>query len=187
MRKIILAVDDEECVLRSLCRLFRSEHYDFVCFTSPVEALAELKTIKPHIIISDNKMPHIPGVDFLSRAEMISQRSLRILLTGYTVQDDGCGTHIDRVMAKPWHNDDLEHEVTNTDIHHDKIIVAIVDSAEMKPMHECSFCGSKTISHEIRYDTFTEGMCSNCHTNFNTYVGSSMESSIFKHMIGNVF
>lgn len=187
MKKIILAVDDETSVLRSLNRVFRSKSYDFISFNSPVEALLALKTIKPHIIISDQRMPLIHGADFLSKAKTISQRSLRIMLTGYNLPDDACDHHIDRIMMKPWINDELEHEIVNTTVHYDKIYVSVLDPTRMKGFHECSLCGLEDISHEIRFDNFTEYLCVDCHAKLISYAGSSMESTLIKQMIGNVY
>ncbi len=186
MQTIIMAVDDEEHVLSSLGRLFRNSRYHFVPFHSPVNALNSLKKIKPHIIISDQRMPLIHGSDFLSRAKTISQRSLRIMLTGYTPRDMTDDHHIDRVMMKPWDNDELEHQIMATTIHHDKIFVKVAEKSLKECHHVCGLCGHDEISHELRFDQFTEHICCDCHGKFMTYAGSPMESMLIGQMIGNV-
>jgi response regulator RpfG family c-di-GMP phosphodiesterase len=186
MRKVILAVDDEKSALNSLHRLFRSRHYDFISFDSPVEALDAIKKIKPHIIISDKQMPGMEGIDFLSRAKLISQRSLRILLTGHLHPEDNNAKHIDRIMTKPWDNDELEYEVEKTTVHYDKIIIAKHGFYEMLKNSECSLCGSNDSDHEIRFENFTENICANCYTKLANYADSSMESIMMKQMMGNV-
>ena len=186
MRKIILAVDDEQPVLHSLGRMFENKAYDFVPFNSSVEALLALKTVKPHIIISKKRMPHIHGVDFLSRAKAISHRSLRILLTGNQGSEDTIGDHIDRIMMKPWCDDELEYEVRRTTVHHDKIIVPISDKSGTKNTRGCGMCGSDSTSHEIRFDKYTESICNDCRTKLISFTGSFMEPMLMRQMLGNV-
>ena len=81
MRKI-LVVDDEAEILTALEDLFEDE-YDVVSTTSPAEALRLLEeTPDISVIISDQRMPELPGDQFLARARRIS-RAPAILLTGY--------------------------------------------------------------------------------------------------------
>lgn len=80
----ILFVDDEENILRSLKRLMAEE--DYVVFTATSgEAGLELVRSNPDIalIVSDQRMPQLTGVEFLEKAAEIVPDSLRILLTGY--------------------------------------------------------------------------------------------------------
>jgi two-component SAPR family response regulator len=186
MQKIIMAVDDETSVLRSLNRIFKSRHYEFHPFESPVEALAALKRIRPHVIISDHHMPHIHGDDFLSKAKTISQRSLRIILTGIELRGKGNKRHIDRIMPKPWIPEELESEIMNTTVHKDKIFVPVTSRTGMDESTHCCLCGNCDISHEIRFDDFSECVCTACRSKLMSYAGTSLESMLINTMIGNV-
>jgi response regulator RpfG family c-di-GMP phosphodiesterase len=144
-----------------------------------------LGKIKPHVIISDNRMPHILGIDFLSRARNMNQRSLRILLTGYSYDCEN-NAHIDKVMQKPWQSDELEFEIANTTVHHDRIIVSIPAQSKTIESRKCSLCGSDSVTHEVRYDSFTECLCEECHVKLDSFTGSYLEPMIMRQMEGNV-
>lgn len=164
MQKTIMAVDDEKSVINSLNRVFRSSQYNFVGFDSPVKAIFALRKIKPHIIISDQCMPHIHGIDFLSRAKSISQRSLRILLTGFEIQKRKSNQDVDRFILKPWDNDELENVVINTIVHNDKIFIPVSPAVMEDDSIRCSLCGIIDISHEVRHNNLTAFVCTDCHS-----------------------
>jgi len=108
----ILFVDDEKNVLQSLKRLFLDEDYTVITANSGEEALEVLKN-NPDIglIVSDQRMPGLMGVDFLEQAKQIAPDSLRILLTGYAdinaVADAINRGGAYRYITKPWKDDEL--------------------------------------------------------------------------------
>ncbi len=79
----ILMLDDEESILKSLSRLLKTEGYELFTCTSGNEALEILKNHEITIIISDQRMPQMTGVEFLQKSIAISPKSIRMLLTGY--------------------------------------------------------------------------------------------------------
>ncbi len=60
----LLLVDDEERILRSLAMLFRGR-YDVIATTDGVEALQHVRSRPVHVVVSDQRMPAISGVDLL--------------------------------------------------------------------------------------------------------------------------
>ena len=68
-----------------------------------------------HVIISDQRMPVMPGVELLRQAREISPHSVRILLTGYSDLASIVGSINDgevyRFISKPWDNQDLQTTV----------------------------------------------------------------------------
>lgn len=108
----ILFVDDEENILRSLKRLFMDEDCEVFTASSGTEALNILKkTDEMGVIISDQRMPGMTGVDFLEQSRKISPHSLRILLTGYAdinaaVEAINRGGAF-RYITKPWKDEEL--------------------------------------------------------------------------------
>jgi len=107
----ILLVDDEKDNLQALQRLLRGIFEVTIC-ASPVEALRLMGLKEFHVIVSDQRMPHMTGVELLERAKKISPQSTRILLTGYTdiesVIDAINRGHIYRYIAKPWDPEELK-------------------------------------------------------------------------------
>lgn len=117
MNEIVLFVDDEENVLRSLNRLFYDKDYNIITAKSGKEGLEILKTNEVAVIISDQRMPEMSGADFLEHAKSISPNSVRIVLTGYadiTAAIDAInkgGAY--RYISKPWNDDDLILTIQN--------------------------------------------------------------------------
>jgi serine/threonine-protein kinase len=65
-----------------------------------------------HVIISDQRMPAMPGVELLRSSREISPRSVRILLTGYSDLAAIVGSinegEVYRFISKPWDNSELQ-------------------------------------------------------------------------------
>lgn len=101
----ILLVDDEKDNLEALQRLLRGL-FQVTAVQSPTEALQLLPQQNFHVIVSDQRMPSLSGVEFLEKAKKLSPHSTRILLTGYTdiesVIDAINRGHIYRYISKPW-------------------------------------------------------------------------------------
>lgn len=108
----ILFVDDEENILRSLRRLLVDEELEVFIANSGEKALDVLRE-NPDIclIVSDQRMPGLTGVDFLERSRQVAPDALRILLTGYadiTAAIDAINRGgAFRYITKPWKDEDL--------------------------------------------------------------------------------
>ncbi len=114
MKYKILVVDDETLNLRTLDRLFRDEH-DVITAESGSEGIDLLAHHDIALIISDQRMPGMNGIDFLTQAARIRRHTTRIILTGYTDVGDlvnaiNSGV-IYRYITKPWINTDLMQTV----------------------------------------------------------------------------
>ncbi len=107
----LLIVDDEKDNLEALRRLLRSQ-YEISVTTSPFEALKLVQQEEFNVIVSDQRMPEMTGVEFLEKAKNVRPSSTRILLTGYTDIDSVIGAinrgNIYRYVAKPWDPEDLK-------------------------------------------------------------------------------
>ncbi len=110
----LLCVDDEQYVLTSLQRLFKHD-YDLHVAMSGVEALEIIRSRQVHVLVSDNRMPGMTGVELLRQVGEISPSTMRILLTGYsdlnaTIDSVNKG-EVFRFITKPWKNDVLRFSV----------------------------------------------------------------------------
>lgn len=83
-RHTVLIVDDEEGILKALKRLLANLQVNVLAATSGQEALNLLKNQPVSLIISDQRMPNMTGVEFLQRSREVSPDSIRVMLTGYT-------------------------------------------------------------------------------------------------------
>jgi response regulator RpfG family c-di-GMP phosphodiesterase len=120
----ILIVDDEPANLRLLERLFRRE-YQIVAATSGAEAFDMLEKHDAAVIISDQRMPGMTGIEFLKRAAEMRPHTVRIILTGYTdvnalVEAINSGI-VYKYVSKPWVNEDLQQTVTRALQHYETI------------------------------------------------------------------
>ena len=82
----LLFVDDERRVLTSMRAMFRREYHVFVA-EGGQEALDIIDQEQIDVVISDQRMPNMTGVEFLSAVKEQSPSIMRILLTGYADLD----------------------------------------------------------------------------------------------------
>lgn len=82
----VLFVDDESCVLRSLHRGLRRHFRDWelIFEERPEKALKQLGTFSPWVVISDKRMPHMDGIEFLEHVRKHCPLAVRIMLSGET-------------------------------------------------------------------------------------------------------
>ena len=101
----VLCVDDEPNILRALSWLLKKE-FEVITSTSGQEALDLIRKDDFDVIISDQRMPEMSGVDFLRETRSIAPRATRILLTGYSDQEAVLRSvnesEIFRYITKPW-------------------------------------------------------------------------------------
>ena len=81
-RHTILIVDDEPDILDSLALSLELD-YEVLTSTNGPEALEMLNENKVSLIISDQRMPKMTGVEFLAEAEVLSPSTVRMMLTGF--------------------------------------------------------------------------------------------------------
>lgn len=102
----ILIVDDEAIILRTLGEMLGDAGYDVVTSLSPTEALNHLRSRRFAVVISDQQMDEMLGLDFLHEARGIQPNASRILVTGLRSLDMVVSAinegEIFRFVAKPW-------------------------------------------------------------------------------------
>lgn len=107
----VLLLDDEERILKSLNAIFRFKYQVFAT-TDGHEALEIIERERPHLVISDQRMPKMSGVDFLRQAKIVCPNTIRILLTGYSDLASIIGSINDgevyRFVNKPWGNQEIQ-------------------------------------------------------------------------------
>lgn len=128
MKHTILVVDDEVDNVDALERLFRRK-YNVLKATSGRQALKLLKDTRVSLIVTDQRMPNMTGVEFLAESMETDPDAIRILLTGFTDIDSVISAinsgQVYRYVTKPWDPVDLANTV-------DKAIERFELSAELK-------------------------------------------------------
>lgn len=114
MKHSILLVDDESDNLDALERLFRKKFKVLKALGGPA-ALKLLQDENPAVIISDQRMPEMQGVEFLKKSIDSHPNAIRVLLTGYTDIDSVISAinsgEIYKYVTKPWDPIDLLNTV----------------------------------------------------------------------------
>ncbi|MBV8063166.1 MAG: response regulator [Nevskia sp.] len=110
----VLFVDDEPRVLTTMRMLFRA-HYEVHFAEGGQQALELLKRQMVDVIVSDQRMPGMTGIELLRAARELNPHAMRILLTGYSDLNAIIGSinegEIFRFVNKPWSNEDLSTTV----------------------------------------------------------------------------
>ena len=106
----ILVVDDEAEILFSLRGLLRQE-FELHTAQSGAEALDIMRRHVIHVLMTDQRMPQMTGVELLQQAKELSPEAVRIVFTGYAdikaVIDAVNQGEIFRYITKPWDPEEL--------------------------------------------------------------------------------
>ncbi|MFT7619673.1 MAG: signal transduction histidine kinase [Planctomycetota bacterium] len=104
-KRTLLIVDDEPDIIQSLQDLLRRD-YRVIGATNPEDGLKLLAKEDVQVIMSDQRMPGMQGVEFLGRCHELSPHAVRLLFTGYAdlvaVIDAINEGQVYRYINKPW-------------------------------------------------------------------------------------
>jgi response regulator RpfG family c-di-GMP phosphodiesterase len=107
----ILYVDDEVNNLTSFKAMFRVKYHVFTAISAD-DAMKILETTPIEIIVTDQRMPNMTGVEFLEKVLEKYPEPMRILLTGYSdmnaVIDAVNKGKIFHYLSKPWNEEELD-------------------------------------------------------------------------------
>ena len=82
MKFNIMFVDDSISVLESLQWMFKDESYYLFAFDNPLDALQVTKTLEWAVVVADQSMQKMDGLEFLKRFQAQSPRTMGIIMTG---------------------------------------------------------------------------------------------------------
>ncbi len=116
LRHTLLVVDDEPDVLDILQRMFQ-RRYRVLSASSGREALAVLRQQPVDVLITDQRMPEMSGIELVAAARAEGIDLTALLLTGYTDPEDIIAAinqgQVYRYITKPWDVNDLLITVKN--------------------------------------------------------------------------
>lgn len=111
----ILFVDNEKAILSSYRRLFNDSGYELFTAECALKAIELLKKEDVDVIVSDQRMPQVCGVEFLKYARKYSPDSIRILCTAYadikTAMDSINKGEVYRYITKPWNSNEIKSAI----------------------------------------------------------------------------
>lgn len=142
MRRFLL-VDDERNVLNALQRAMRQhlliEDLRIELFTDPMQALARCCECQFDLVISDQRMPGMSGVDFLNTMREVAPATVRLMLSASTDFDTALAAineaQVFRFIAKPWRPEELQENIREALLQRDGLLEAerLLDAARRAP------------------------------------------------------
>src|SRR5579871_1764031 len=124
-RHTVLVVDDEPDVVQSVQDLLRLE-YRVLGTTRADEAMKLMQNEEVHIVMTDQRMPEMTGVEFLRQTRGEHPDAIRLLFTGYAdiraVIDAINQGSVFRYITKPWDPEELEVVVRQAVEHHNLLV-----------------------------------------------------------------
>jgi response regulator RpfG family c-di-GMP phosphodiesterase len=121
--RTLLLVDDENNIISALKRTLRCDGYTILTANSGEEGLALLAKHEVGVIISDQRMLHMTGVEFLRKVKTLYPKTLRIVLSGYTELESVTSAinegAICKFLTKPWDDDLLRNNIREAFQHYE--------------------------------------------------------------------
>ena len=126
MERTLLLVDDEESIGAALARLLKPYGYRILRAKSGREGLALLAQNEAGVVVSDQCMPEMTGVEFLTQVKELYPYTVRIVLSGYadldSVTDAINRGAIYKFLTKPWDNETLCANILEAFRHHELML-----------------------------------------------------------------
>jgi len=114
-KRTLLLVDDEKNILSALKRVLRHENCVILTASSAQAGLALLAQQEVDVIVSDQRMPEMSGVEFFRIVKEKFPDAVRIVLSGYTELQSVIGAinegAIYQFLMKPWEDAQLRWHI----------------------------------------------------------------------------
>lgn len=135
VRHTLLVVDDEPDVCDSVQDLLRRD-FRVLKAHNAEEGVRLLQEQEVHLIMTDQRMPQISGVELLSRVRLRYPRAIRILFTGYADLDSVIAAinqgHIFQFIKKPWQPEELQRAVREAAAEYDRLVAQAEELEQLR-------------------------------------------------------
>ena len=157
-RHTLLVVDDEPDVCYSVHDLLRRE-FRVLKARSAAEGIELMQKNEVHIIMTDQRMPAITGVELLSSVRTRHPSAIRMLFTGYLDLEAIIAAinqgHIFRFLKKPWEPEELEAAVHEAAGEYDRLVARIEECQRLKAEVESLRQRVTVLEEEVRRSSST--------------------------------
>lgn len=159
-RHTILIVDDEPDVVRSVKDLLRLD-YNVLGVTNADEAVKLMRENEIDVVMTDQRMPEMTGVELLAKIKGPHPEATRLLFTGYAdiravIEAINQG-NVYRYITKPWDPDELQSIIREACERHDLIVQrrVLLDELEktnqdLRDANDVKAAFIQVASHELR-------------------------------------
>jgi DNA-binding NtrC family response regulator len=114
-KSAILIVDDESSVISALKRTFMNDDIHIISAASGEQGLKMLEGARVDLVISDQNMPGMDGIDFVKKVRTTYPDILTIILTAHADIDNALAAintaGVYKFIVKPWNGDELRMTV----------------------------------------------------------------------------
>ncbi|TAK27318.1 MAG: response regulator [Myxococcaceae bacterium] len=134
-RHCLLVVDDEPNICEAVRDLLR---LDFRVLTahSADEGTRVMTEHEVHIVMTDQRMPQVTGVQLLESVRSRFPQAVRMLFTGYSDSDSIIAAvnrgHIFGFLRKPWEPEELESAVREAADEYDRIVEKLIENERLR-------------------------------------------------------
>ena len=115
MKPNIIFIDDSICVLESLKWIFMDEPYHLFPFVSPLKALSATEAKEFAVVVADQSMPEMAGIEFLENVKQRSPDTEGMIISGYveseTVSNAVNRGVVNRFIEKPLDVNEIKQAV----------------------------------------------------------------------------
>jgi len=110
--RVVVCIDDEPAILASLRRLFRNESCTVLTTEKPDEAMAWVLERNARVLIADQRMPSMTGLQLLEMVKACSPGTVRVMLTGQSdltsIMKRKTIDTVEHLLRKPWEPEELK-------------------------------------------------------------------------------
>jgi len=149
----LLVVDDEPDVCDSVHDLLRRE-FKVLKARSAAEGCQLMKDNEVHIIMTDQRMPQISGVELLSKVRARNPKAVRMLFTGYADLDAVIAAinqgHIFQFLKKPWKPEELETAVREAAAEYERLVHQSEELSRLRTEVQELHQRVLALEHEVR-------------------------------------
>jgi response regulator RpfG family c-di-GMP phosphodiesterase len=134
-RHCLLVVDDEPNVCDSVHDLLRRE-FRVLKANSAEEGYRIMREEEVHIVMSDQRMPQISGVELLTKVKARHPQAIRMLFTGFADLESVIAAinqgHIYQFLKKPWQPEELLSAVRQAATEFDRLEVIAAEREQLQ-------------------------------------------------------
>ncbi len=131
----LLIVDDEPDVCDSVHDLLRRE-FRVLKAHSGQEGYRLMQEEEVHIIMTDQRMPQVSGVELLTKVKARNPQAVRMLFTGYADLESIIAAinqgHVYQFLKKPWQPEELLEAVRQAAVEYERLIADADESEKLR-------------------------------------------------------
>lgn len=155
----LLCIDDDKQVLRSLLRLFRAEPFKVLTAETSEDAFALLASEAVHVVMADQRMPDMSGVEFLSQVKINYPDTVRLVLSGYSDVNSILASinrgEVYRFLGKPWQDDELKTTLQQCFEHYQLLSENRNLFAELKEKNNTLKVLNRKLKHDVEVHSYS--------------------------------